>query len=72
VLWQQLQDRGCYFNKHRSRQPIYCDPYEGTYEGGRKNASLYSSSNNHRHKEPATKRKNKKPDKNTPKKKQVP
>lgn len=32
AMWQELPDRGCFFSEGEH----YCDPYLGTYDGGRK------------------------------------
>jgi hypothetical protein len=39
LVWQSAPGRGCYYNEDKV-DGIYCDPYVGTYEGGRKNVTL--------------------------------
>jgi hypothetical protein len=36
IKWQQLPDRGCYFNEDKLKEDPYCDPFKGIYIGGRK------------------------------------
>lgn len=41
-VWQHSTERGCYFNKEVVND-IFCEPYTGSYTGGRKNMTLLFS-----------------------------
>jgi len=36
IVWQQLPERGCFYNKQRLKKYPHCDQYKGAYIGGRK------------------------------------
>jgi hypothetical protein len=36
VIWQHREDKGCFYDDSNKADDYYCDPYKGTYVGGRK------------------------------------